>query len=330
VPAYAVGLDLGATSIKAALVARDAGIVESMQVDTGARRGPDHVLGQLELAVRGLVGHVPTEHIQGIGVGAPGSVDLDRTTLIRPPNIHGWDRINVRQALRARLDCDWSIVVDNDANAAALGSAHYGAGRPYDDFIMVTLGTGVGGAIIVGNKVFRGTKGAAGEIGHMTIDYAGPQDRAGVAGAIEAYLGQRFLSSHARRRLDAHPDSVLYAMAGAELALLTPAMLAAAAEAGDTGAVEVLAWAGHKLGCVLGSCINLLDIRVVVVGGGISQAGTFILEPARQAILRYIKPGMHDGVAILRETLGNEAGMLGAAYLVFEHAHSHVSAARGT
>lgn len=104
---------------------------------------------------------------------------------------------------------------------------------------------------------------------------------------------------------------------------LTPEMLSKAAAQGDEGALEVLAWAGHKLGCALGSAVNLLDIRTIVVGGGVSAAGDFILEPARKSILRFIKPGLREGVTVLQETLGNEVGMLGAAHLVFEYIEAH-------
>ncbi len=327
---YAIGVDLGGTSIKAALVERRAGIIDTARVATGAARGPDHVLSQISIVARQLLGAAPGGQVLGIGIGAPGTIDRARTTLIHPPNIRGWGRINLRSALQERHGLDLHVVLENDANAAALGSAHYGAGRPYDTFIMVTLGTGVGGAIILKKQVFHGTTGAAGEIGHMTIDYEGPKDRTGVAGAIEAYIGHRYLSEHARAQLAPHATSVLYEMAGPDLADLTPAMLSAAAQDGDSAALAVLRWAGHKLGCVLGSCINLLDIRVVIVGGGVSKAGAHILAPAREAVLRFIKPGMRDGVTILQETLGNEAGTLGAAYLVFEHVDSHVSTSGGT
>lgn len=207
------------------------------------------------------------------------------------------------------------VYVENDANAAGLGSAFYGAGREFDSFIMVTLGTGVGGAIIHNKEIFRGAHGGAGEIGHVSIDYEGPWDRAGVAGAIEAYLGQRFLSRHARYHLLTRDDSSLYSIAQEDSQHLDPRMIHDAAVAGDEAAREVLAWAGHKLGCMLGSVINLLDIRKVIVGGGVSAAGDFILEPARETMMRFVMPGLRHGVEIIQETLGNEAGLLGAAHL---------------
>jgi glucokinase len=211
------------------------------------------------------------------------------------------------------------VIVENDANVAGLGSAHYGAGKPYDSFIMVTLGTGVGGAIIYHNRIFRGSTGGAGEIGHVTIDYEGPVDRSGVSGAIEAYLGQRFLSRHARYQLLTREDSILHQMCAEDLMDITPKKVFEAAQLGDKGAREVLAWAGHKLGCVLGSAVNILDIRKIIVGGGVSAAGDFILEPARHAMKRFVMPGLRDGLEIIRETLGHEVGKLGAAHLVFEY-----------
>ena len=315
---YAIGLDLGGTNIKAALVERSRGVIAAERIDTGADRGPQHVLDRIVTVIQRIMDGAQEGHVAGVGIGAPGTINWARTSLIYPPNIPGWKIIDLQAALRSKLHRDILVVVENDANAAALGSAHYGAGRPYDSFLMVTLGTGVGGAIIYQNSIFRGTTGAAGEIGHMTIDYAGPEDGAGVAGAIEAYLGQRFLSRHARRQLRDFPASPLHHEAGPDMNGLTPAMLSAAAMDGDEGATSVLRWAGHKLGCVLGSCINLLDIRTIIVGGGVSAAGSLIIEPAREAIGHFIKPGMRDGVLILQETLGNEVGVLGAAYLVFE------------
>ena len=183
---------------------------------------------------------------------------------------------------------------------------------------MITLGTGVGGAIIYQNKIFRGSNGMAGEVGHMTINYEGPLDRYGIAGAIEAYIGQRFLSHYARLRLLSEYDSKIHEMASEDLVDVTPLMVYEAAEAGDAPAQEVLSWAGHKLGVLLGSAINLLDIRKVVIGGGVSAAGDYILDSARKSVLRFTMPTVREGVELIHETLGNEVGMLGAGHLVFQ------------
>ncbi len=320
---YAIGIDLGGTNIKAALVERTQGIVAAASKPTEAQQGTEHVLGRIAAVIQEMAGKAPQQEVAGIGIGAPGTINWARTNVINPPNIPGWDNVNLRDDLQQRLGRSLPVIVENDANVAGLGSAHYGAGRPYDSFIMVTLGTGVGGAIIYRNTIFRGATGGAGEIGHMTIDYEGPVARSGVAGAIEAYLGQQFLSDHARYRLLNWPESLVYQMAAEDMTDVTPEMLFHAAEKGDEGARDVLAWAGHKLGVVLGAAVNLLDIRTVVVGGGVSAAGDYILEATRRTVWRYVKPGMRDDLAVLQETLGNEVGILGAAYLVFELLDAH-------
>lgn len=316
---FAVGIDLGGTNVKAALVEHGKGMVRTTQLPTEAEQGPDHILDRIASLVNQLRDAAPHD-IGGIGIGSPGAINWERTTVSHPPNFPGWRVVNVKEALRDRLGSNLEVIVENDANAAALGSAHYGAAQPYDSFLMITLGTGVGGAIIYRNRIFRGASGAAGEIGHVTIDYEGPVDRWGIAGAIEAYLGQNFLSRHARFRLLTRNESAVHSMADADLIDITPRMLFEAAQAGDEAAKEIFAWAGHKLGCLLGSVLNLLDLHTVIVGGGVSGAGDLILEPAREAATRYAMPSLRGQIKVLRETRGNEVGMLGAAHLIFDPA----------
>jgi glucokinase len=327
---FVVGIDLGGTNIKGALVERERGIVSECLVKTEAALGPEHVMDRLAMVVCQMKESAPGGRVSGIGIGSPGAVNLDRDTIAYPPNFPGWTRVNVVDEIRRRVGTSEPIVVENDAGAAALGSSYFGAGQQFHSFIMVTLGTGVGGGIIYQNRLFRGSTGAAAEIGHMTVDYEGPIARSGVAGAIEAYLGQRFLTYHAQMQILNRPDSILQSMAGDELVNLTPRMLTEAAEMGDKAAIDVLAWAGHKLGVVLGSAVNLLDIRKIVVGGGISAAGDFILEPARKILPRYVTPGLQEDLEIVRETLGNEVGLLGAASLIFEHLDAYASEAGRT
>lgn len=321
---YAIGVDLGGTNLKAALVHRDEGLAETTQCPTEAERGPEHVVAQIGAIAEEMMATSPDGSVVGIGIGAPGAVNWKRTTVSRPPNFPGWDSINLRSALRSRLGSDPTVIVENDANVAGLGSAFYGAGRHADSFIMVTLGTGVGGGIIYQNKIFRGSTGGAAEIGHMTIDYEGPFAKSGVSGAIEGYLGQEFLAQHARDRLVNYPDSVVYDLVDGDPERITPRTLYEAAKEEDELAQHVLEWAGHKLGCVLGSAVNLLDIRTIIVGGGVSAAGDFILEPARDVLPRFVVPGLRNNLRILREELGNEVSLLGAARLAFEGERAQV------
>lgn len=320
---YALGIDLGGTNLRVALVHRDDGIVESTQRRTDADEGPTRVLDGMATLAEHMIDSAPTASIAGIGIGSPGAINWERTTVTRPPNLPGWKTIDVTSELQSRLG-ELSVIVENDANVAGLGSAFFGRGRDVDSFIMVTLGTGVGGAIIYNNKIFRGTTGGAGEIGHMTIDYEGPYANSGVAGAIESYLGQEFLSAHARDRLVNYPDSVLYDLVDGNLDELTPRLVYQGATQGDEAAQRTLEWAGHKLGCVLGSAVNLLDIRTIIVGGGVSGAGDYILDPARETLPTFVVPGLRDDLEVRRETMGNEVGLLGAAQLAFEGRNAQV------
>jgi glucokinase len=314
---HAVGIDLGGTNLKGALVHIEEGIVDFTQRRTEADQGPEHVVDRIADLTADLMAQAPSP-VVGVGIGSPGAINWDRTTVTRPPNLPGWDTIDLNAKLRATLPQNAPVIVENDANVAALGSAFHGAGQSYDSFIMVTLGTGVGGGIIYRNQIFRGSTGGAAEIGHMTIDYEGPFANSGVAGAIEGYLGQSFLSDHARKRLVNYPESALHDLVDGNLDQLNPRLLYEAATNGDEAARDILAWAGHKLGCVLGSAVNLLDIRTVIVGGGVSAAGDFILEPARETLPSFVVPSLRTDLSVLQEVLGNEVSLLGAARLAFE------------
>ena len=306
-PQQAIAIDLGGTAIKAALVQAGGHLRHEQSVPTDADAGPDAVLDR----IAGLVSALWTGDIAGVGIGVPGAVDALQRYVVRPPNLPGWDRVDVSAELGRRLDREVRVVVENDANAAALGSAHYGAGRDFRAFLMATLGTGVGGAIIVDGAVFRGAHGGAGEIGHVSVDFDGPVDGAGVAGAVEAYVGQEYLTARARQLLLSRADSALHAIDGDTL---SPRHLTKAADDGDALAREVLAWAGHKLGCALASVVHVLDIRKIVVGGGVSGAGDWLLGPARAALVAQTMPALRDGLQIVQETMGNDAGLLGAAH----------------
>ena len=172
-PDYAVGVDLGGTNLKVALVERRAGIVRQTSLESEAEHGPRRVLDRIaEGVARVVAGH--EAEVLGVGVGAPGVVSLDRTTVSHPPNLPGWETVRLPDEVGGRLrhvgiDVGGLVVGENDANVAGLGSAFYGAGRPFGSFVMVTLGTGVGGAILVEKRLFRGATGAAGEIDQKSV-----------------------------------------------------------------------------------------------------------------------------------------------------------------
>lgn len=311
----AIGIDLGGTNIKAALVDKKKGFIKTSCIPTHADMGKEHVYDRIAMAVEDLLdGH--DEKPIGIGMGMPGMVSLDRKTVKNPPNLPGFKVENVADALKKRthLKC----VVGNDANLAAFGSARFGVGKDFDDFIMVTLGTGVGGGIIYNNKIYRGTTGMAAELGHVIIDYHGPLSNSNTRGGIEAYLGQRFLSRYAADTIRQHEDNPLYKTFHKDFEKLEPVDLYHAAKEGNELAIEILKKTGEKLGYAIVNYIHILDIRKIVVSGGVAKAGKFILEPAKETAIRYMMPPFRDDFDIIYESLGNDAALLGAASLAFE------------
>ncbi len=310
-----IGIDLGGTNIKAAIVDKQKGFLQTTSIPTHADLGKEHVFDRIAMAVSDLMEEHPVTPV-GIGMGLPGMVSLDRKTVKNPPNLPGWKVENVADEISRRtgLRC----VIENDANLAALGSAFFGVGKAFDDFIMVTLGTGVGGGIIIDKKIYRGTTGMAGELGHVIINYHGPLSNSNTRGGIEAYLGQRFLSRFAADTIRQHPDNSLYRKFHKNFDKLEPVDLYHAAESGNELAIDILRQSGEKLGYAIVNYIHILDIRKIVVSGGVAKAGKWILEPARKTAEKLLMPPFIEGFDIIYESLGNDAALLGAASLAFE------------
>lgn len=311
----AIGIDLGGTNIKAALVDKKKGFIKTSCIPTHADMGKDHVYDRIAMAVSDLLDDHDKKPI-GIGMGMPGMVSMDRKTVKNPPNLPGFKVENVADALKKRTG--YRCIIGNDANLAAFGSARFGVGKDFDDFIMVTLGTGVGGGIIYNNKIYRGTTGMAAELGHVIIDYHGPLSNSNTRGGIEAYLGQRFLSRYAADTIRQHEDNPLYKTFHKDFEKLEPVDLYHAAKEGNELAVEILKKTGEKLGYAIVNYIHILDIRKIIVSGGVAKAGKYILEPAKETAIRYLMPPFREDFEIIYESLGNDAALLGAASLAFE------------
>lgn len=310
-----IGIDLGGTNIKAALVDEKKGFIHQISIPTHADLGKDHVFDRIAIAVCDLLEEQNVKPI-GIGMGLPGMVGMDRQTVKNPPNLPGWKVENVSAEVNKRtgLRC----VIENDANLAALGSARFGVGKNEESFIMVTLGTGVGGGIIYNNKIFRGTTGMAGELGHVIINYHGPLSNSNTRGGVEAYLGQRFLSRFAAATIRQNTDNPLYEKFRNDFDKLEPVDLHKAAKEGNELAIDILRQSGEKLGYALVNYIHILDIKKIVLSGGVAKAGDFLLKPAYDTAYKYLMPPFREGFEINYETLGNDAALLGAASLAFE------------
>ncbi|HUL43286.1 MAG TPA: ROK family protein [Bacteroidota bacterium] len=316
---YAVGVDMGATTIKAGMVTPKGAILDQISIPTRADKGPRVVMTQLIYAIREILAKQKTAECFGIGIGAPGIVVIEDGSVHNPPNFADWDEVQVAKHIRKAFPLP--VFIENDANCAAIAEARYGVGLEHKDFLFVIWGTGVGGGIIMDREIYRGPHGGAGEIGHVSIDYNGRPCNCGGRGCIEAYIGQRYLSTRTREILESSPQeearSKIISLVNGNLQKIEPAIISQAAEMGDPKAFEILREAGELLGYALASAVNILDLRIAVIGGGISAAPDFVFETIESSLRSRVLAPHKKGVHVLRARLGNPAGIIGAASLVF-------------
>ncbi len=312
---YIIGVDLGGTFIKAGPVSKQGNLLYEISIPSQAEVSPESVVSQITKAVKTITSKYPHDKLLGVGVGSPGLVDLDGGTVKYPPNFKNWTVFRLGDETSKSTGV--RVEVENDANAAAVGELKFGAARSFPDFIMVTLGTGVGGGVVIGGKVFRGQSGGAGEIGHITINFEGPQCNCGNRGCVEAYVGQRYLSQRVSDQLIFHHDSLINRLIDSGVEHLEPKIISQAAEQGDSFALEVWKETGMYVGVAIASAFNLFDISTAVIGGGVAKAGKPLFDAITETVkLRVLSP-LRPMVKVVPAALEN-SGILGAAALIAE------------
>jgi glucokinase len=306
-----IGIDVGGTKIAAGVVDADGKLIETVR-----RQTPAHNARATEDAIIALVAELRQRHaVDAVGVGAAGYIDEKRATVLFAPNLAWRD-----EALRAEIEkaVGLPVVVENDANAAAWGEFRFGAGKDVDELIMVALGTGIGGGIVINGELFRGSFGIAGEFGHVRMVPDGLICGCGNRGCWEQYASGRALVRIVREVAaagSATSATILAAAHGLPAAITGP-MITDAAKAGDTLCVESLETVGRWLGAGLADLACAFDPAVVVVGGGVSEAGELLIGPAREAFRRQLSGrGHRPELEIRPAALGNSAGMSGASDL---------------
>lgn len=313
-----LGVDIGGTTVKLGVVDAESGRVAAESSFPTPQTGSREVARAVAERVHEIKSAFP--QIERMGVGVPGSMNADRTLVRYPPNLLGWKEEPLSAYLKEFLPEFTRIEVDNDANVAALAEAKHGAGRGLSHFLLVTLGTGIGGAIYAaeGNFVgiYRGASGGAGEFGHTTIDFNGPQCNCGSRGCIEAYLGQHYLSERTKNKL-VHDPSISSTLRN-EAEELTPKIIANAMNNGDAFAKTIFEEAGMLLGIALANVANLLDMHVFILGGGVAEAGDVLFDSALVTLRARVLANLRPLVEIRKAHLGNRAGVIGAAMLVAE------------
>ncbi len=311
---FAVGVDLGGTTIKVGLVDGNGKIVKKVSSDSNSSKGPEAVIKQIKNGIEEVI-KGNREKVLGIGIGAPGAVKLKKGTVENPPNFSGWGKVHLGNIIQKEFDLD--VYVENDANAAAIGELIYGAGKYYKNFIMITLGTGVGGGIIIDKKIYRGDTGIAGELGHITIDSSGPKCKCGSIGCIEAYIGKDYLIERTKIKLKERNDSILLKLTNGNLNLLTPKLIQSAVEQGDDFSKSVVVDTGTKLGYALASAVHVLDIATIIIGGGIAGFDKLLFDAVESSLKERVMKSFRDRITVKPAKLKNEAGIKGASALVF-------------
>ena len=303
----AIGIDFGGTSIKLGLI-QAGGLMQRVEsLPTLRYSGGDALLTAMLSAVDDLRALHPG--VVAVGVGLPGIVDSKQGVVHHLTNVKGWVNVPLRDLLT--IHTGLPAVIENDANAMTYAEWKFGAGRRHQHVVCVTLGTGVGGGLILDGKLYRGARLGAGEIGNMSIDYRGVPGVYGNLGALESYVGNRQIATRAALRYEA-------AGTPRTLAECTPALLAEAALQGDDVARQLWEETGVMLGASLCDVVWLLNPDALVLGGGVAQAGELVFGPLRRTLRERTSAVFHEHLEILPAELGSDAGLIGAGALAVD------------
>ncbi len=309
---YSIGVDVGGTTVLGGVVDNQGKVLAHARRDTPRQGGK-----ALTQAIADVTLELMSDFdVDCVGISAAGFVSSDRKTMLATPNIADWNGVDLNKEISALIGIP--VVIENDANAAAWGEAKFGAGRGESDIILLTIGTGIGGGIIINGQLHRGAYGIAAEFGHMRVLPEGHLCGCGQRGCFEQYASGNALLRHAREAVSASPEIArnLLALGDGSVAGMTGKHITEAARNGDAVALASFNTTAQWLGAGIASLAVLLDPACVIIGGGVIDAGEILLEPTREALERYLPfVGKHPSPRIVAAELGNEAGLVGVADL---------------
>jgi glucokinase len=334
-PNFSIGVDLGGTNLRIAAVNQQGDLMEKVTLGTRVALGKDHVIREMCDAIRVLaVKYGGSFALQGIGIGVPGIIDLKTGMLRESPNLPGWAETPVRAEIERLLGT--RVILENDANVAALGEKWLGAARDVDDMAMLTLGTGVGGGIVLKGRIWHGMTGMAGEFGHMTVEPEGPRCGCGNRGCLEQYASATAVVRMAKEAIESGRAPGLAKAASTDPEFSSKAIYNLAIQ-GDEEAKKIFGRVGRALGICLANLVNAFNLNMYVIGGGASSAweafSPYIFEELRQRSLVYAATApastLSDGAnasgrlgpegstktIVTLALLGSDAGLYGAAQL---------------
>jgi glucokinase len=303
------GIDIGGTKIAVALADSDGKLVAQARIPTQIELGPHRIV---ENAIKEIGRMVDGKgaHVSAVGIGCGGPLDRKRGLILSPPNLPGWDEFPIVEIVENGLGAP--ALLDNDANAAALGEYKYGAGRGFRDIVYITISTGIGGGIIINGEIVHGVGDGAGEVGHIPVLLDGPPCGCGGQGCLEALCSGTSIARRARERLESGARSALSSNSPGGI---TAQKVAEAARAGDPLASEIWEETVFYLAFGLHSIISTLAPEAVILGGGVSTAGEQLIAPLRTQVYERVKILPVEQVQILQASLGGDSGIHGALIL---------------
>lgn len=309
---YTVGIDIGGTKVLGGVVDETGAIISRARRDTPAEGGVALTQAIADIALELM----KDSEIESVGVSVAAFISADRKTILATPNIKDWNGVNLDYELTSRIGLP--VVIENDANSAAWGEFKFGAGRGKENILMLTVGTGIGGGIVINSNLHRGSFGIAAEIGHLRIVPNGLLCGCGAHGCFEQYGSGTALLRHAREAFKEQPDlaSNILNRGDGSIAGVKGGAITEAARDGDELALSIFETTGDYLGAGIASLAVILDPEAVVIGGGVIDAGDILLNPIRSSVEKYMPfAGKHPHPQIVAAQLGNEAGLVGVADL---------------
>ncbi len=306
-----LAIDLGGTKFVAAIVSTAGEIISRQYKLTLADEGPEAVVGRLLETIEDLVGNATaTSAPSTIAIAAAGAIDSNSGTVTLSPNLPGWHGVPLRETVQRAAGM--RTILLNDASAAALGEHAFGAGKGVSNLVYITVSTGIGGGIIIEGKLYGGACGAAGEIGHTTIDINGPHCSCGNVGCLEMLASGKAIAREAQKLVSGGARSCMLALAEGELQNVTAKTVSIAAQRGDATARAVVAKAAAYLGVGLVNLVNIFNPEMIIVGGGVAKMGDPLLDGARKVVAERAFQLPARAVRIVPSELGDNAGILGA------------------
>ena len=311
---FRIGVDVGGTNVKVALVDTTGSIVFTDTVPTRAEMGYEYTISNMIKAIQDVIRESKTDmkDIKGIGFGFPGQIDCDNGIVRLAPNIPGWVNIPIADIVSKEFGVP--VKVDNDVRCAALAELNYGAGKGATNMICITVGTGIGSGLIVNGKLVRGASNAAGELGHIKLQMeGGPLCGCGDHGCLEAFASGPSIVAMAEEYVRGGKSTKYRELAKNEI---TPYYVCEAAKQGDVVAKKIFEIIGNYIGIGLASVVNLLNPEKIVIGGGVADAGEFLFGPIKETLKKRSMPIQGEAVQVVHAELGNTAGVIGASLLI--------------